>query len=296
MDLQELRGQIDDIDRQLVDLFCQRMEVSAEIADYKKKQGLPIYVPAREREKLADVLNLAGPDMANYTRVLYSTLFELSRSYQRKRNSQESSLLKQIRSSIKQTPIFLSSAPTIALPSAEETTGQVVCDKIFKAPKYMYFENNEGVFDAIQLGLCQYGIIPIEGSASDSVKEVYDLAILYNFSIVHSFRLVTEHNHIIRYICIGKNLEISPESDKTSIVITLANKPGSLYRVLARMYVLGINVTRLESKSIPGNDFEFVFYFDLETSVYSEGFTQLICELDELCVTFKYLGSYSEVE
>ena len=70
MDLHQLRLEIDKIDDQLVKLFGARMEVAAQIADYKKENGLPILVPAREREKLQDVAQKAGDDMANYTRVL----------------------------------------------------------------------------------------------------------------------------------------------------------------------------------------------------------------------------------
>ena len=92
MDISELRGQIDDIDEKIVSLFSQRMDVSAQIADFKKANNLPIFVPAREREKLAEVAKLAGPEMANYTRVLYSMLFELSRSYQSKRTDTVSAL------------------------------------------------------------------------------------------------------------------------------------------------------------------------------------------------------------
>ena len=99
----------------------------------------------------------------------------------------------------------------------------------------------------------------------------------------------------IRFICISKNLEIYPGADKTSIMMILNHKPGALYKVLARLYTLGINVTKLESRPIPDREFEFMFYFDLETSIYSEEYIQLMCELDELCEEFKYLGSYSEV-
>ena len=49
MDLQELRSQIDEIDDELVALFGKRMDVAAQIADYKKEHNLPIYHPARER-------------------------------------------------------------------------------------------------------------------------------------------------------------------------------------------------------------------------------------------------------
>ena len=81
MDLNEIRSEIDKIDDELVRLFCQRMHVAAQVADYKKANNLPIFQPARERAKLQDVAEKAGPEMANYTRVLYSMLFELSRSY-----------------------------------------------------------------------------------------------------------------------------------------------------------------------------------------------------------------------
>lgn len=47
MDLKELRAQIDDIDDELVKLFCKRMDIAAQVADYKKENGLPIFVPAR---------------------------------------------------------------------------------------------------------------------------------------------------------------------------------------------------------------------------------------------------------
>ena len=78
-------------------------------------------------------------------------------------------------------------------------------------------------------------------------------------------------------------------------MLTTPHRPGSLYRIMARINALGINLTKLESRPLPDRDFEFMFYFDLETSVYSEEFAQLMAELDEVCESFHYLGSYSEV-
>lgn len=379
MDLSELRCQMDSIDDELVRLFCRRMDVAAQIADYKKANNIPILAPVREREKLQDVSQKAGPDMANYTRVLYSMLFELSRSYQGKRNTSTSELYQRITKSIDTTPHLFPQAPMVACQGVEGAYSQIACEKIFKDPFIMYFKSFDGVFNAIEQGLCQYGILPIENSTAGSVKTVYDLMIRHNFSIVRTFRLKVDHNLLAnpgtklvdikeifsheqaitqcteflkrlpgvkitpventavaasmvaksgrtdvaalssracaelyglsclaasvqdegnnrtRFICISKNLEIYPGSDKTSIMMVLPHRPGSLYKVLARLYVLGINVTKLESRPIPDRDFEFMFYFDLETSIYSEEFVQLMCELDELCEEFKYLGSYSEV-
>lgn len=379
MDLTQLRNEIDKIDDELVKLFGQRMDVAAQIADYKKENNLPILVPAREREKLADVADKAGTEMANYTRVLYSMLFELSRSYQSKRNDTKSALYQKITEAIENTPKLFPQAPMVACQGVEGAYAQIACEKMIKNPFIMYFKNFEGVFNAIEQGLCQYGILPLENSTAGSVKKVYDLMIHHNFSIVRTFRLKIDHNLLAmpgtkiadireiysheqainqcsaflnslsgvkiipventavaarmvaqsgrsdvaalssrsceelyglsclaaniqdkgnnrtRFICISKNLEIYPGADKTSIMMVLNHKPGALYKVLARLYVLGINVTKLESRPIPDRDFEFMFYFDLDTSIYSEEFVQLMCELDELCEEFKYLGSYCEV-
>jgi len=379
MELSELREKIDQIDADLVRLFTARMDIAAQVADYKRERNLPIYVPARERAILQDVAEKAGPEMANYTRVLYSMLFELSRSYQRKRNTQATELYQTITKSIENTPKLFPQSPMVACQGVEGAYAQIACEKIFKSPFIMYFKNFDGVFNAIEKGLCEYGILPIENSTAGSVKKVYDLMIHHNFSIVRTFRLKIDHNLLAlpgaklegiteiysheqainqcteflkkfpnakitpventavaasmvaqsgrndvaalssrsceelynleclaanvqdegnnrtRFICISKNLEIYPGSDKTSIMMVLNHKPGALYKVLARMYVLGINVIKLESRPIPDRDFEFMFYFDLETSIYSEEFVQLMCELDDLCEEFKYLGSYTEV-
>lgn len=379
MDLSELRKEIDQIDDELVRLFCQRMDISSKVADYKKATGSPIYHPGREREILQKVAQKAGPEMENYTRVLYSMLFELSRSYQSKRNDCYTSLYHEIAESIVKTPKLFPQNPIVACQGVEGAYSQIACEKIFKNPFIMYFKNFDAVFTAIEQGMCQYGILPIENSTAGSVTKVYDLMIRHNFSIVRTFRLKVDHNLLVkpgttlkdvrtiysheqainqcseflqslpgvnvipvantalasemvsmaenndvaalssrfcaelygltclassvqdkgnnrtRFICISKNLEIYPGADKTSIMMILPHKPGALYKVLARMYTLGINVTKLESRPIPDREFEFMFYFDLDASIYSEEYIQLICELDDLCEDFKYLGSYTEV-
>ena len=102
-------------------------------------------------------------------------------------------------------------------------------------------------------------------------------------------------NNYTRFICISKDLEIYPGADRTSLMLVLPHTPGSLYKVLSRFYALGINLNKLESRPLPERDFEFMFYFDLDTPVYSPLFIQLMGELQNICEEFNYLGSYSEV-
>lgn len=122
----------------------------------------------------------------------------------------------------------------------------------------------------------------------------YRCAELYGLQCLESTVQDNGNNHT-RFICISRKPEIYPGADKTTLMMILPHRPGALYKVLARLYALGINLQKLESRPLPDRDFEFMFYFDLETSIYSDEFVQLICELGDLCEECKYLGSYSEV-
>ena len=379
MDLTQIREEINRVDDQLVKLFVERMELASQVAAYKKEHNMPIYVPAREREILKKVAEQAGDEFGRYTRLLYANIMDLSRSYQGKQNRTSNDLSESITYAIENTPRLFPQEAMVACQGVEGAYSQIACEKIFQNPFIMYFKNFEGVFNAIEQGLCRYGILPIENSTAGSVNKVYDLMVEHQFSIVRTFRLKVDHNLLAkpgtrlsdikviysheqalnqssaflqslpgvtavpvantavaakmvaesdrndvaclssrscaelyglslvkssvqdagnnhtRFICIAKDLEIYPGSDRTSIMLTLPHKPGSLYQLLSRLYTLGINITKLESRPLPDRDFEFMFYFDLETSIYSESFIQLICELDQLCEEFKYLGSYREV-
>ena len=143
--------------------------------------------------------------------------------------------------------------------------------------------------------MCRYGLIPLEDGLSSASNAVYKLLIQHQFYVIRSFRLQNEHGGKTRYICVSKQLEIYPGANRTMLMLTLPHKPGSLYRVLARLYTLGINVAKLESRPSDQNDYAIKFYFELDTSIYSEEFVRLMCELDDLCDQFQYLGSYTEV-
>ncbi len=117
---------------------------------------------------------------------------------------------------------------------------------------------------------------------------------LYNLSVL-SYHVQNNENNRTRFICISKDLMIYPGADKSSLTLTLPHRPGALYDIMARFNALGINLLKLESRTIPGRDFEFMFYFDIEASIYSPEFVMLICELEQEVEQFRYLGSYIEM-
>lgn len=116
----------------------------------------------------------------------------------------------------------------------------------------------------------------------------------YGLEVVSS-SIQDNGNNQTRFICISNELEIFPGADKTSLMLITPHKPGSLYKIISRFNSLGINLVKLESRPIPDRNFEFMFYFDLETSIYSDRLAQLLAELEQVCDDFTYLGTYSEI-
>ena len=83
MELKDCRNKLDVIDKQLIDLFLERMETVKSVAEYKKEHGLPILASGREKEILDRVRTLSGEEMAPYAQTLFETLLYVSREYQK---------------------------------------------------------------------------------------------------------------------------------------------------------------------------------------------------------------------
>ena len=379
MDISDARREIDKIDVELTELFVKRMKLSKEIAAYKKDNNLPVFDKTREREIINKAADRAGKDMENYISVLYTTLFDVSRSYQKQLIGGKTELTGEIEKAFEETEEIFPARSVVACQGVEGAYSQYACDKLFSMPSIMYFNRFQGVFQAVESGLCKYGILPIENSTAGSVNEVYDLMRKHRFYIVRSIKLRIDHNllvkegtklgdikeiishqqaldqcseflktlkdvkitvcentaaaakavaesgrndiaaisskncadlyglHVLsdtiqnndnnytRFICISKKLEIYPGADKISMMFSITHKPGALYNVISRFSSLGLNLTKLESRPMPGKDFEFMFYFDLNANIREPKVLKLIGEFDDEFDKFTFLGSYSEI-
>jgi chorismate mutase/prephenate dehydratase len=118
---------------------------------------------------------------------------------------------------------------------------------------------------------------------------------LYNLAVLRDDVSDAATNYT-RFICISKDLEIYPDSRKFSIMMSLPHRPGSLGGVLGRFTAIGVNLTKLESRPIPGMDFEFLFTFDFEARPQDPAVLRLLAELaaDPEIERFTFLGAYAE--
>lgn len=190
MDLSDIRLRIDEIDEKLVALFCERMGLSKEVAIYKALTGTPILNVAREREILKKVCEQAGEN-APYAHRLYTMIFELSRALQQANIPQKTSVRAEIENS-KHIASFPKNG-MIACQGVEGAYGQMAADRMFPQGNLVYFKSFEAVFNAVESGLCDFGIIPIENSSNGSVRETYDLLQKKHCKVVRSERLCIRH-------------------------------------------------------------------------------------------------------
>ena len=376
--LDESRAAIDRIDRELVKLFCERMNVCADVAEYKRSVGKAVTDAARERALLCKISELAGPEMEEYARTLYASILSISKAYQHERLNTSSKLEGKINAAVKDTSPFFPARAKVACQGVEGAYSLKAAEKLFACPEISFYKTFDDVFAAIDRGECRYGVLPIENSTAGSVTQIYDLMSNHRFYIVRALRLKVDHcllvkagtkkedikeivshqqalsqcagyianingvkatafpntakaaefvrdadkgfaaiankdcaniyglevldediqdngNNYTRFICISKTPEIYPGADKTSIVLTVPHKPGSLSRLLAQIDAMHINLTKLESRPMPGHDFEFLFYFDLESPIESPSLLRLLGELESSSEKFRYLGTYREM-
>ena len=378
MSLDELRKQIDEIDDKISELYVKRMEVCKQIGIEKANIGSAVNVSEREKAVINRITNGKSDDMKRYLKLLYDTVFFQSKNYQGKfvkANSDTATALRDILATERKS--FPVSA-TVACQGVKGAYSGEATEKLFDISDVTYFKTFEGVFNAVDKGLCEYGVLPIENSNAGSVSQVYDLMKKYNFYIVKSVRVQISHalcckkgvklseiktvyshgqalmqcaehlknlgvktieventavaakmvaesddrsiaaicsnacaeiynlctleramqdngNNFTRFICISKNLKVFKGADKISVMTSLANKSGSLNKMLSRFSALGLNLTKLESRPIANSQFEFMFYFDFEGDIESDDVLNLLGELENSSDKFVFLGSYKEI-
>lgn len=378
--IETIRKEIDDIDSGMVDLFVRRMEASERMAAVKRKESLPVLDPVRERDILSRTAKTVGPELESEARVFFTTLMSISRGRQRAELSQNNPLADSVRMSIETTPKTFPSSSTVACSGSEGSYAQQAASRLVQFPTILYFKGFDDVFSAVEKGMCDYGILPVENSAAGSVTAVYDLMAKHNFKIVRSLKLrvrhvllapkgtmledvkeISSHPHALaqcsefltrnpairimpaantataaaevassqragaaviasrecaelygldiigediantrsnytRFICISKRQEIYPDANKISLMMCLNHRPGALTDVLMKFAALGVNLTNLESRPVPGSDFEFRFIFDFEASLGDPRIINLLSgfAIDPEIEHFTFLGAYAE--
>ena len=371
MNLEELRKGINDLDKTILDAFTQRMELCRQVALYKQENNLPIFQADREKEIISRIRNNAPEGLEGCSAVLFQNMIDISKYLQ------YTELHKNVQPYEFQ-PLHITSSASVACQGTAGANSETAAKQIFgKDCKPKFMPGFTDVFEAVQNGEVQFGLIPVENSTAGSVVQNYDLMAKYNFYIckttvveitncfavrkgtklwdVHEVyshpqaltqcaRFITVHDmhpmpysntataaemvsksdkplgaicsencaklhgleilqkyisdyvpNNTRFICISKELLLPDDADRISIMLKIPHEEGSLYRLLSKFMILGMNLLKLESRPIRNGSFEVMFYLDFSGNIHDQSVRALLSELSETLEYFKFLGNYSEI-
>jgi chorismate mutase/prephenate dehydratase len=193
LNLQDIRGQLDQIDDQLIGLFARRMRLVSDVAAYKKENGLPILDSGRERQIINRVSLAAGEDLEHYAKLLYQTLFSVSRAYQARQLLPKSTLMSELERAAENVRPRMPERVTVACQGTEGAYSQKITDRMFEFADILYMNTFNAVFNAVEKGMCPFGVLPIENRTAGSVTQVYDLMEKHRFHIVKAARQRIDH-------------------------------------------------------------------------------------------------------
>ncbi len=121
--------------------------------------------------------------------------------------------------------------------------------------------------------------------AGSAAAEIYQLTALVQ-------NIEDEPDNSTRFLVIGHDEVPASGADKTSLLISAQNKPGSLYKMLVPLAENGLSMTRIESRPSRGGLWEYVFFIDIEGHKDTPGVADALSALRHEAALYRVLGAY----
>jgi len=265
MKIDDIRKEIDRIDKALVELINKRAECALEIGKLKKTSDESVFAPEREQQVLARVLKKnTGPLSDKTIEAIYREIISACRAFEK--------------------PI------SVAYLGPEGShTHMASIQRFGVSTEFTPMDTIADVFAVVEKKDSEYGVVPIENSTEGTINHTLDM---FHIS---DLRICAEVNTAIsRFIVVGYSRPNPSGRDKTTIVFSVPNKSGALSKALSIFGKEKINITMIESRPTRQMPWEHAFFVDFQGHEKDEATQQLISKLSEQSLFVRVLGSYPE--
>lgn len=375
MDLLECRRQLDEIDRQMVELFERRMEVCGHVAESKIASGKAVYDGEREKQKLEAVAGMAHGEF-NRTAVteLFSQMLTISRRYQYRILAENGRGIDLGFEKLEKLP---EKGARVVYQGVEGAYSHAATLQYFGDQVDAYHVASfEDAMKEVQEGRAGFTVLPIENSSAGAVIDMYDLLTRYENCIVGEIFLPVSHallagqdaelsdietvfshpqalmqcsdflngqkawkqiscantavaakkvledgdrtqaavaseiagklyglkvlkpsiqnnkGNTTRFVILAKDAVYREGAGKISLCFELPHHSGTLYNILGNFIFNNVNMVMIESRPIPGRNWEYRFFVDIEGSLEDAAVGNALKGIAEESLNMRILGNY----
>ena len=374
MDLLECRNKLDVIDKQIVKLFEERMDICGKVAETKIASGKAVYDAEREKQKLDAVSAMADSEFNQVAvRELFSQRMSISRKYQYSILAEHGRAMKLGFERLDQLPM---EGVRVVHQGVEGAYSHAAAIQYFGEKAEIYHVARfEDAMKEVQLGNADYAVMPIENSSAGAVIDMYDLLTRYdNYIVAETFlpvnhallgvpgaklsdvktvfshpqalmqcsaflndnglkqisventavaakRVVEEgdksqaaiaseiagklyglellkpfiqnnQGNTTRFVILANRKVYQKDAGKISLCFELPHTSGSLYNMLGNFIFNHVNMMMIESRPIPGKNWEYRFFVDIEGNLQDAGVKNALRGIGAEAQNFKILGNY----
>ena len=374
MDLLECRNKLDVIDKQIVKLFEERMDICGKVAETKIASGKAVYDAEREKQKLDAVSAMADSEFNQVAvRELFSQMMSISRKYQYSILAEHGRAMKLGFERLDQLPM---EGVRVVHQGVEGAYSHAAAIQYFGEKAEIYHVARfEDAIKEVQLGNADYAVMPIENSSAGAVIDMYDLLTRYdNYIVAETFlpvnhallgvpgaklsdvktvfshpqalmqcsaflndnglkqisventavaakRVVEEgdksqaaiaseiagklyglellkpfiqnnQGNTTRFVILANRKVYQKDAGKISLCFELPHTSGSLYNMLGNFIFNHVNMMMIESRPIPGKNWEYRFFVDIEGNLQDAGVKNALRGIGAEAQNFKILGNY----
>ena len=374
MDLLECRNKLDVIDKQIVKLFEERMDICGKVAETKIASGKAVYDAEREKQKLDAVSSMADSEFNQVAvRELFSQMMSISRKYQYSILAEHGRAMKLGFERLDQLPM---EGVRVVHQGVEGAYSHAAAIQYFGEKAEIYHVARfEDAMKEVQLGNADYAVMPIENSSAGAVIDMYDLLTRYdNYIVAETFlpvnhallgvpgaklsdvktvfshpqalmqcsaflndnglkqisventavaakRVVEEgdksqaaiaseiagklyglellkpfiqnnQGNTTRFVILANRKVYQKDAGKISLCFELPHTSGSLYNMLGNFIFNHVNMMMIESRPIPGKNWEYRFFVDIEGNLQDAGVKNALRGIGAEAQNFKILGNY----
>lgn len=198
MDLTKARKEIDIIDNKLIELINSRMNLTRDIALFKKANNMEIFQGSREQEILDKVALKSTPRLANSSKTLFTSIMDISKCLQTQELASGDSP--------QEYPEFSPNSDyKIGCQGIMGANSHTAALNLFTSKANIeFYQNFEDVFKAVDCGELSFGVIPMQNSTSGSISLTYELLQKYNLFVSSVLKCEIQHCLAVR-----KNVKLS---------------------------------------------------------------------------------------